>query len=271
MPITHKRGALSTKEMNYIRDNCRHMSGDEIAKVLNRHAGPILRYIEKENLRGRDLSEAEYLIQELRHRYYYKELARQFSDTEIKFFENQWIDFFSQFQEDVTHTEEMQIIEVIRTEILINRSMRDRQKNMENIKLVEELVEAERQKPPGAMDPQLISTLLQQLGSLIGAKSAYINEHEKLLAKKERYLKDLKGTREQRKKVADDAKTNFVTWLRQLDTMEAKSREGFEMEVHALAADKERKRLGELHEYQDGEVDQPLLNSQNLIVEGDES
>ena len=46
---------------------------------------------------------------------------------ELIFFEHQWIDYFKQFSEDVTHTEEMEILEVIRTEVLINRGMEDRQ------------------------------------------------------------------------------------------------------------------------------------------------
>ena len=88
-----------------------------------------------------------------------------------------------------------------------------------------------------------------------------------MLTKKERYLKDLKGTREQRKRVADDAKTNFSMWMRQLDELETREAEGFDMAVQAIAADKARKRLSEFHEYEDGEVDQPLLNSETVIDE----
>ena len=56
--------------------------------------------------------------------------------------------------------------------------------------------------------------------------------------KKERLLKDLKGTREQRKRRSEDAKTNFSSWLRQLDNEEYRKREEESMEVNRLAADK---------------------------------
>ena len=79
----------------------------------------------------------------------------------------------------------------------------------------------------------------------------------------------MKGTREQRKRVADDAKTNFSMWMRQLDSLEMKEKEGFDMEVQAIAADKARERLSELHEYEDGEVDQPLLNTDTVIKDAD--
>ena len=135
--------------------------------------------------------------------------------------------------------------------------------------MIEKLIDEELEKPKDQQDSQALALWQTQLGSLIGSKSSYINEHEKLLTKKERYLKDLKGTREQRKRVADDAKTNFSMWMRQLDSLEMKEKEGFDMEVQAIAADKARERLSELHEYEDGEVDQPLLNTDTVIKDAD--
>jgi hypothetical protein len=263
--MSRKRGKLSTAEMKYIRENCFDLSMEEIAQNLNRTAEPIRKYIDKENLKARDLTDHEHLLSDLRTRYYYMELKKQLSDGEIIFFEHQWIDFFKQFSEDVTHTEEMQILEVIRTEILINRSMEDRQEVIRQIAILNKLIDDEMDKPADSQDSVAIMSYQTQLGAMIGSKSSYINEHEKLLTKKERYLKDLKGTREQRKRVADDAKTNFSMWLRQLDNLESREREGFDMEVQAIAAGKARKKLAELHEYEDGEVDQPLLNSDTIV------
>ena len=92
-----------------------------------------------------------------------------------------------------------------------------------------------------------------------------------LLTKKEKYLKDLKGTREQRKRVADDAKTNFSMWMRELDTLEMKEREGFDLMVQAAAADKAEERLGDYHRFEDGEVDRPLLNSETVKDDDEDS
>jgi len=267
--LSRKRGKLSNKEMDYIRQNCFDISLEEIANNLNRTIEPIKKFIDKENLKARDLTDDEHLLSTLRGRYYYQELKKQLTDAEIIFFEHQWIDFFKQFGEDVTHTEEMQIMEVIRTEVLINRSMEDRHEIMQEIKVLEVLIGEEMDKGPDMRDTSALVSWQTQLGSLIGSKSSYINEHEKLLTKKERYLKDLKGTREQRKRQADDAKTNFSLWLRKLDDLEEKEREGFDMEVQAIAADRARERMSELHQYEDGEVDQPLLNSKTVIRDED--
>ena len=263
--MTRKRGKLSKDEMNFIKQNCFALSLEEIANNLNRTVKPIQKFIDKENLKMRDMTDAEHLLVGLRARYYYKELKKQFQDSELIFFEHQWIDYFRQFSEDVTHTEEMEILEVIRTEVLINRGMEDRQEALLNVERLNRLIEEEMDKPAPARDVNALSNFQQQLGAAIASKSAYINEHEKLLTKKERLLKDLKGTREQRKRNADDAKTNFSSCLRQLDDDDTRKKEGFDMEVQRVAADKALERLSEYHEYEDGVVDQPVLNSDTLI------
>ena len=265
--MTKKRGKLSVEEMNFIRQNCFNISIEEIAETLNRTKTPVQKFIDKENLKMRNMSDDEHLLVGLRDRYYYKELKKQFGDPELIFFEHQWIDYFKQFSEDVTHTEEMEILEVIRTEVLINRGMEDRQEVLRNIARLNKLIEDEMDKPPATRDTQALASFQTQLGAAISSKSAYINEHEKLLTKKERLLKDLKGTREQRKRNADDAKTNFTSWLRQLDSKEFRQQEGFDMEVHRVAAEKAMDKLAQYHEYEDGTVDQPMLNSDTFIEE----
>jgi len=260
MASTRKRGKLSKAEMAYIEQNCFNDSLEDIAETLNRTVAPIKKYIDKQNLKARDLTDDEHLLSTLRTRYYFKELQKQFEDHEIIFFEHMWVDYFKQFNEDVVFTEEMQIMEVARTEILINRSMEDRRQIIDSISQLEVLIDDEMKKPLDQQDMQAIAIFQTQLGAMIGSKGSYIGEHEKLLTKKERLLKDLKGTREQRKRIAEDANTNFLIWLRQLDDKDAKEHEGFDLEVQRVAADKARDRLSEYHEYEDGIVDQPLLN-----------
>ena len=245
--------------MDFIRQNCFDLSIEEIANNLNRTTAPVQKFIDKENLKMRNMTDDEHLLVELRGRYYYQELRKQFNDAELIFFEHQWIDYFRQFSEDVTHTEEMEILEVIRTEVLINRGMEDRQEVMQNIERLNKLIDDEMEKPSAMQDTVALASFQTQLGAAISSKSAYINEHEKLLTKKERLLKDLKGTREQRKRNADDAKTNFSSLLRQLDDKDLRKKEGFDMEVHRVAAEKALDKLSEYHEYEDGVVDQPIL------------
>jgi|TARA_R110000744_G_scaffold238416_1_gene355889 hypothetical protein len=264
MTLTKKRGKLSNGETDYIRQNCFELSIAEIAEELNRTEAPVRKFIDKENLKARDLTDEEHLLVNLRKRYYFHELQKQFGHSEIIFFEHQWIDYFRQFTEDVTHTEEMQILEVIRTEVLINRGMEDRQDVVQNVGRLNSLIDEEIRKPPAMQDTQAIASFQTQLGAAMASKSAYINEHEKLLTKKERLLKDLKGTREQRKRNAADAKTNFSAWLKQLDDEEFRKREEQSMEVNRLASIKAIEKLSDYHTYEDGSVDQPFLNADTV-------
>ena len=145
--MTRKRGKLSLDEMKYIRENCFDLSIEEIADNLNRTEEPVRRYIDEQNLKARDLDDYSHLLNEMRSRYYYGELKKQMNDAELIYAEHQWIDYFRQFNEDVTHTEEMQILETIRTEVLINRGMIGRQDNMRRIEKLERLISEEMDSP----------------------------------------------------------------------------------------------------------------------------
>ena len=80
-------------------------------------------------------------------------------------------------------------------------------------------------------------------------------------------LKDLKGTREQRKRNSEDAKTNFSAWLKQLDDPEVRKREGMDIEVNRIAANKALENMSEYHTYEDGSIDQPFLNANTIKEE----
>ncbi len=98
--MTRKRGKLSKGEMDYIRQNCFDLSLDEIADNIERTVETVKKFIDKENLKARNMTDDEHLLVHLRGRYYYHELKKQFSDGEIIFFEHQWIDYFKQFKKN---------------------------------------------------------------------------------------------------------------------------------------------------------------------------
>ena len=54
---------------------------EDIAKQINRTVGPVQKFIDKENLKMRDMTDSEHLLVQLRDRYYYKELNKQFTDA----------------------------------------------------------------------------------------------------------------------------------------------------------------------------------------------
>lgn len=271
MPIQRKRGALSTEEMNFISENMNDMSYKQMASVLNRNIPPIKKYAETHELKSRDVEVYGDFLPVLRKKYYYTELKKQMTNAELKYFEYQWCDYMRQFNRDVNHSEEMQILEMIRTEILINRGMEDRKNVNDQIDDMEALIEEELDKEKDDRDKDMIAMLKQQVGSLMGSKSAYTNEHKNLLDKKEKMMRDLKATRDQRKKNAEDAKTNFSLYLKQIIEDERLQKEmEFEMEMQRIAADKAKVRLSEYHTYADNVLDQPILTSETMKEEDED-
>jgi hypothetical protein len=265
--MERKRGKLSLEEMKFIDENAHKYTIEDIAVQLNRTTEPVKRYIQQRNLAKFGMSDDEHLLLKLHDRYYWPELAFQFDEEELRFFEYKWIEYYRQFAEDVTATEENEMLELIRVSILINRVMRDKQDVVRNVKRIERLIDIEMDKPPHLMDTITISNLQQQLGGLIASKAAFIKEYDTLTNKLEKFTKDLKGTRETRLKKSEDAKTNFNAMVRYLEEENVRRREGYEMEKHAIAADKAVERLGAYHEYIDGTVDQPFLNDETIMDE----
>ena len=59
-------------------------------------------------------------------------------------FEFHFKKMWSQFKDDVFHTEEMQIIDTIKLEILMNRILKSQRDNLEEVLVAENLVREEK-------------------------------------------------------------------------------------------------------------------------------
>ncbi len=251
--------------MEFIDKSVNFMQVAEIAKNLNRGVSAIRRYIrEKHAKRDDPFVKDESLLTKLHTRYYWPELSYQFNEDELRYFQHEWIQYYKQFSEDVTATEENEMVELIRVSILINRIMRDKQEIIKHIQRIERLIEIEMQKPPEMIDTLALSNLQTQVGGFIASKAAFMKEYDTLTSKKEKFTRELKGTREARLRKAEDAKTNFSAYLRYLDEEDIKIREGQMMEKLAVAADRSLEKLSEYHEYKDGFVDQPIFNADTI-------
>lgn len=262
-----KVGNMSLEEKAFIDRNIHRLDIFDLASSLNRTPDAIKRYVRSQKRQEQtkiENSDVQHFLCKLHTRYYWIEICNQFEESELRFFEHKWIEYYKQFAEDVTPTEENEMIELIRVSILINRVMRDKQTLLKNVERLEKLLEIEMKKKPEEIDTTIILNLQNQIGSLIAAKAAFIKEYDTLTNKLEKFTKDLKGTRESRLKRADDAKTNFAAWLRYLDDEYVRKAVGDEMEKHAVAADKQYRSLASYHTYADGMVDKPFLNAETV-------
>lgn len=253
-----KRGRLSNDEARYITDNAKDISVEEIAANLERDPTTIENFIKKNLKIG--LSEFEQAAYDLEDRPYWIELRQQFSQEELELFKYHWGRIISQFKDDVFPTEELQVVDVIKLELLMNRGLKQNKSNIDQITAFEELVRTERATDPDQQDRDYILNLERQIASLRAAQESLNRDYRDLQTKKSAMLKEMKGTREQRIKRLEDSKQSFVGWVTHLMQNPTLTQQyGLEMEKMRLAMEKEKGRLSNFHQYEDGQVDQPFL------------
>jgi septum formation inhibitor MinC len=255
-----KKGRFSKTEISYIKLHHETIPVGQIAENLDRDPESVENFI-KEKLGDSKLKKREIeALYDLKSRLYWKEIEKQFDENELELFLYHWSRIISQFRDDVLPTEELQVIDAIKIELLMNRALREQQSNMKNIKIFEELIQDEKNKDPEYQDRDYIFNLERQVATSRAAQEALGRDYKDLQGKKSTMLKDLKATREQRIKRLEDSKQTFIGWVSQILTRPDLRREfGIEMEKMRMAMEKQKQELSGWHKYEDGIIDQPFL------------
>lgn len=266
--MNKKRGQLSLDEEKFIRDNIGSMNIEDIATSLNRSTKPIERYIVENNLsfnQDENITDQNLRLK-LHSKTFWSEIVRQFDEDsgELTYFENTWIGLVKQFREDVLPAEELQIKQFITIDILINRSMKERKRHIAETERLQKKVDEEYNKSEDQRDIPKLANLETQLSFARNSIASYTNEYTKLLNEQQKISKDLKATREQRIKRIEDGKSSWVGLIRMLEDELVREKEGKEMEILALATEKAKQKLYEIHQYQDNKLDNPILSPESL-------
>ena len=268
-----KTGRLSKDEWAFIEFNSDKMSAAQIAKELDRAIEPIQKHLQKLG-KGKDLrknlqTQAEY---DLKKRPYWRELQAQFSESELEILLYHWKEIVSQFRKDILATEELQIIDVVKLEVLMNRALREQQYSKNKIAEFDEMIEFEKRKATEDQAREFIFGLERQIATLRAAKESLSREYKDLQTKKSAMYRDLKATREQRIAKLEDNKETFSGLVQKLvrdpDFVEEQN---LYMEKMRLAVMKEQERLSDYHEYEDGTGDQPFLTPETILDESNEN
>lgn len=267
-----KEGRLSKDEWAYIEANWDSMSPEEIADKLDRNVEPIVAYMRKH---GRNPDKVEdYAVQaeyDLKKRPIWKDIKQQFSKSELDTFLYHWSRIVGQFQGDILPTEELQILDAVKLEILMNRALIEQQQSVTHrqrlTEMVEQLHAENRTRSPEDRDDAAIYDLEKQISALRMAAEAMSRDYKVHQEKKSAILKELRGTREQRVKDIQNTKKTFETLAtRCITDHEWVKEKNAEMEKMRLAVEVEKGRLSEYHTYVDGQIDQPLLTSETVIL-----
>jgi predicted transcriptional regulator len=259
-------GRLSKADSAFIKGNVDKMTVQQIAKKLGRAETSIYDWIDKNVGFSKAEKQEVEVDNELKSRPYYRELANQFSPDELKMFEFHFKKMWTQFKDDVFHTEEIQIMDTIKLEILMNRILKNQQDTLRRIYELENDIDRERKLGDDA-DQDLILNWERQKSGLIAAQETTSKDYKEFQARKASMLKELKGTRQQRIQEIESSKKTFATLIQKL-TVDPNYRQavGLEMEKRRIAMETERARLSKVLQYEDGRYDRPLLNSDSVIL-----
>ena len=253
-----RKGRLSKDETQFITDNADNMGPEEIATALDRDPASIAMFIKRKLRLG--LSEEEEVAYSLEDRPYWSELKQQFTTEELELVKYHWSRIIAQFRDDVFPTEEMQVVDVIKIEMLMNRSLKQNKETIDQINLLEKLLIQERDVELEHRDRDYIMNLERQAATLRASQESLNRDYRDLQTKKSAMLKEMKGTREQRIKRLEDSKQSFTGWVAHLmQNPNIVKQYGLEMEKMKMAMNKEKERLSAFHKYDDGQVDQPFL------------
>ena len=253
-----RKGRLSKEETQFITDNADNMGPEEIATALDRDPASIAMFIKRKLRLG--LSEEEEVAYSLEDRPYWSELKQQFTTEELDLVKYHWSRIIAQFRDDVFPTEEMQVVDVIKIEMLMNRSLKQNKETIDQINLLEKLLIQERDVELEHRDRDYIMNLERQAATLRASQESLNRDYRDLQTKKSSMLKEMKGTREQRIKRLEDSKQSFTGWIAHLiQHPNMVKKYGLEMERMRMAMTAEKERLSAFHKYDDGQVDQPFL------------
>lgn len=271
--IKCKPGVRSKEEEDKIHQYLSEgKTSEEIATLLNRNIRKVKEWIEELHIRaidGIDPYDVRRMLDSLHKAHFWFEISQQFTQEEIRYFEGEWVSLMSQFKEDVLPAETLMLKQLITINILINRSMKERKRYLEEIEKIQVVIDKEYKKSIDNRDSDLLSQLEQQVSFARSSITQYTTEYAKLLGEQNRINKDLKATRDQRIKRIEDSKTSFTGWLKALEDEKYRERVGFEAEVMKIAKHKAEKDLSEFHSFADNKLDRPLLTPEVVLEEED--
>ena len=163
------------------------MTVEDIAKKLDRSYDAVNNYVKTKLKVG--LTVEETAAYSLVDRPYYKKLEAQFTDDELELFKYHWSKIITQFKDDVFPTEEMQVVDVIKLEILMNRCLKGNKENIDQINTYDHMIRDERSRDKDQQDHDYIINLERQMASLKAAQESLNRDYRELSTKKESMLK----------------------------------------------------------------------------------
>jgi len=256
---------MSEYDLQFIKDNAHHMDYVKIAKSINRTSKSVRKYMEQGlglvislevDAAPVSLATVTYDIED---EDFWPVILQQFSETELIIFRYQWDAMYDQFGGDVLPTEKLQIIDIIKLEVLMNRNLIEQRSS--SVGIQEHESEIIRMKADGVKDVMELGIVERQLAFLRTAQGSLGKDYREMQKNKDALNKSIKGTRDQRFDRIEKSGKTILKLIAEITTDSKLRKElGMRMEKMRLATIDEEIRLAAYHKYEDGNLDQPFLN-----------
>lgn len=272
-----KTGRLAQWEQKIIKKHMDTKSSKEIVdlKLLDRTAEQIEEWIQRQ--KGTPIKElptplhVEVAVKaELRDSLVWKNLRKELTAEEVRRFEEEYGNFKAQFKDDIEASENTQLFQMLKLEILASRNLVDQKNIRDEIKDTEnELKKFLEQFPDGipagdTISKDVVFQTRNHISQLRAQISSLTSEHQKVMSESKHLMKDLKATRRDRIAEIKDSNVSWLGLIRELDDKDQRQREQTQMELIRVAADKEYKRLSQPHRYANNESDLPILSHESV-------
>lgn len=264
-------GRLGASEKQFITENAKSMTDEEMAKKLNRRVETIKPFREKIY---NTTPVTQTAVETLRTMPYYREIELQFNKREIEQFEAYWSEFYIQFGADIEFSESIQLVQLIKVNLLIERNLVERNKSKKEVEKVAEKLEAfEKENKDKLDDPSEGAIAMQRQNLQMQVKfseASYTSrtaEFKILSDKQDSYMRELKATRAVRIDQIKNRKKDFVQLIKDMRDERLRAAEGRELALFNAAATLEKDRLSDIHIFANGEGDRPLLNCDTVILD----
>lgn len=255
-----KRGKWAQAEREYIKDNAQTMTPEQIALKLNRPVAAIMRERERMGI-GVTASDVSTTLD---NSVEWKQLAKEMSQDELEYFKYRYTKLYAQFADDILPTEETQLVDLVRYEILKGRCMVEINKTEIKLRELEPLHrELAKSLAPGDREGlEDVQNLERQINGLKNSTVYKTKELNDFQQRHEKLLTGLKATRDQRVEILDKRKTSFIDVLKAIQDPEYRRKEGIRFAAAKIGAEKQKAELASYHTYMNGEVERPLLTEE---------
>lgn len=261
-----KGGTISVEDRKFILGHMNDMSAEEIAEKLNRNTLVVQRVIQTYTNMPNIVNDAvRWRLKKSNH---WKQLKKAFTEDELSYIEDEYVTIVQQFQENVVATEEVQILDFVKTGVLQQRNLEAKQKIQENLNEYGRMVQAIEDAHGSNFaelsneDRDTIMDLKNKQAACMNAESNRTVEWLNLQKEKDVLYEKIMGSREQRVKEILNTKISFTQYVKELLEKDKQEKESRFIQLYNKATTKELDRLASPYKYADGIIDNPILSAE---------